>query len=53
MPLHGLPFRLGLEIMNTCLIIRDNDGQEIVTLSLVTIRKLLADDSPLFLMLFG
>jgi hypothetical protein len=53
MPLHGLPFRLGLEIMNTCLIIRDNDGQEIVTLSLITSRKLRADDFSLFLMIFG
>jgi hypothetical protein len=27
MPLHGLPFHLWLEVMNPCLIIRDNGGQ--------------------------
>jgi hypothetical protein len=53
MPLHGLPFRFGLEVMNPCLIIRDNGGQEMVTLSLVTSKQLRADDFSLFLMLFG
>jgi hypothetical protein len=52
MPLHGLPFRLGLEVINPYLIIRDG-GQEIVTLSLVTSKQLRADDFSLFLMLFG
>jgi hypothetical protein len=53
MPLHGLPFRIGLEVMNPCLITRDNRGQEIVTLSLVTSKQLRADDFSLFLSLFG
>jgi hypothetical protein len=53
MPLHGLPFRLGLEVMNPYLITCDNDGQEIVTLSLVTSKQLQADDFSLFLMPFG
>jgi hypothetical protein len=52
-PLHGLPFRLGLEVMNPCLITRDNGGQEIVNLSLVTSKQLRADDFSLFLMFFG
>jgi hypothetical protein len=53
MPLHGLPFRLGLEVMNPCLITLDNGRQEIVTLSLVTSKQIRADDFSLFLMLFG
>jgi hypothetical protein len=53
MPLHGLPFCLGLEVMNPCLITRDNGGQEIVTLSLITSKQLQADGFSLFLMLFG
>jgi hypothetical protein len=52
MPLHGLPFRLGLEVINPYLIIRDG-GQEIVTLNLVTSKQLRADDFSLFLMLLG
>jgi hypothetical protein len=53
MPLHGLPFRLGLEVMKPCPITRDNDGQEIVTFSLVTSKQLRAVDFSLFIMLFG
>jgi hypothetical protein len=53
MPLHGLPFRLGLEVINPYLITRDKGGQEIVTLSLVTSKQLRADDFSLCLMLFG
>jgi hypothetical protein len=53
MPLHALPFRLGLEVMNSCLITHDNGGQEIVTLSLVTSKQHRADDFSLALMLFG
>jgi hypothetical protein len=53
MPLHGLPFRLGLEVMNLCLITRDNGGQEIVTLNLVTSKQLGADGFSLLLVLFG
>jgi hypothetical protein len=53
MPLHGLPFLLGLRVMNPFLITRDNGGQEIVTLRLVTSRQLGVDDFSLFLMLFG
>jgi hypothetical protein len=34
MPLNGLPFCLGLEVMNPRLKSRDDGGQEIVTLSL-------------------
>jgi hypothetical protein len=52
MLLYGLPFRLWLEMMNPCLITRDN-GQDIVTLSLAKGKQLLADDFSLFLMLFG
>jgi hypothetical protein len=48
-----LPFRLGLEVMNPCLITRDNGGQEIITLSHVTSKQLQADELSLFLMLFG
>jgi hypothetical protein len=44
MPLRGLPFRLGLEVMDLCLITRDNGGQETVTISLVTSKQLRADD---------
>jgi hypothetical protein len=53
MPLNGLAFRLGLEVMNPCLITRDNGGQEIVTLSLVTSKQPRADDFSLFPVLFG
>jgi hypothetical protein len=53
MPLHGLPFRLGLKVMNPCLITHDHGGQEIVTLSLITRKELQADDFSLFLMLFS
>jgi hypothetical protein len=53
MPLRGLPFRLGLEVMDLCLITRDNGGQETVTISLVTSKQLRADNFSLFLMLFG
>jgi hypothetical protein len=42
MPLHGLPFRPGLQVMKPCLITRDNGGQEIVTLSVVTSKQILA-----------
>jgi hypothetical protein len=44
MPLHGLPFRLGLEVVNPCLIARNNGRQYIVTLNLVTSKQLRADD---------
>jgi hypothetical protein len=53
MPLHELPFQLGLEMMNSCLITRDNGAQEIVTFSLVTSKQLRADDFSWFLMLLG
>jgi hypothetical protein len=53
MPLHGLPFHLGLEVMNPCFMTRENGGQEIVTLSLVTSKQLQAGDFSLFPMLFG
>jgi hypothetical protein len=53
MSLHGLPFRLGLEVMNSCLITRDNGGQEIVTLNLVTSKQLQADAFSWLLMFFG
>jgi hypothetical protein len=53
MPLHGLPFHLGLEVMNPCPKTRDKGGQEIVILSLLTSKKLWADDFSLFFMIFG
>jgi hypothetical protein len=53
MPLHELPFRLGFEVMNPCLITRDNGGQEIVALNLVTSKQLRADGFSLLLKLFG
>jgi hypothetical protein len=49
MPLH----RLGLEVINPSLITRDNGGQEIVTLNLVTSKQLQADGFSLLPMLFG
>jgi hypothetical protein len=48
-----MTFHLRLEVMNPYLIIHDNGGQEIVTLSLVMSKQLRADNFSLFLMLFG
>jgi hypothetical protein len=53
MPLHGLPFRLGLEVMSPYLITRDNGGKEIIALSIVTGKHPQADDFSLLLMFFG
>jgi hypothetical protein len=44
---------LGLEVMNPCLITRDNGGQEIVILNPITSKQLRADGFSLLLMLFG
>jgi hypothetical protein len=44
MPPHGLPFRLGLEVVNPYLITCDNGRQYIVTLNLVTGKQLRADE---------
>jgi hypothetical protein len=53
MSLHGLPFRIGLEVMNPCLITHDNGVQEIVTLNLITSKQLQADGFSLLLMPFS